>query len=97
MKEAFIDPSVPRPPNSETETLTGAVPDKTLNYLRLIHGVVLGASFMAFYPVGVIIIHRTDLKDAFRYHWIMQVSLTAATFLTISALFYHSSNSVNVR
>ncbi|KAL2068658.1 hypothetical protein VTL71DRAFT_14995 [Oculimacula yallundae] len=93
LKQAFTDRDM-HPPTGAT---TDKVSKSMSQYAGIIHGAVLGASFMMFYPIGVVIIHGSSFKNAFTYHWILQVSLTATCFLTIGTGVYLSPSGVKFR
>lgn len=92
LKQAFTD----RDMHPSTGATTDKVPKSMPQHVGIIHGAVLGASFMMFYPIGVVIIHGSSLRNAFTYHWILQVSLTATCFLTIGTGVYLSPSGVKV-
>ncbi|KAL3421435.1 hypothetical protein PVAG01_07880 [Phlyctema vagabunda] len=97
MKQAFTDSIDPSHSNPLAEPVAEDVEsDTTRYYIRTLHGVVLGASFMALYPIGAVIIHHSSFKDAFTYHWTFQLSLTAACLVTVILGLAFSGNGVKI-
>ncbi len=97
MKQAFNNSIEQYYSDSLVEPVaTDAKSDFMLHYIRVIHGVVLGASFMALYPIGATLIHHGNFKNAFTYHWACQISLTAACLLTVVMGLMFSGNGVKV-
>ncbi len=88
-EHSYLDP-LPEPLTADSE------PGIMLGYIRILHGVALGASFMAFYPIGAIIIHYGNFKNAFTYHWTCQLSLTIACFVTVAMGLIFSGNGLEV-
>jgi len=57
--------------------------EKSLISARDLHGVVLASSFMVFFPVGAVIIHHGNFKNAFAFHWILQLAFSLICILTV--------------
>ncbi|XMA17515.1 hypothetical protein WAI453_010306 [Rhynchosporium graminicola] len=93
LKQAFTDRDMHPSMGATTDKVSKSMP----RYAGIIHGAVLGASFMMFYPIGVVIIHGSSLRNAFTYHWILEVSLTTTCILTIGSGVYLSPSGVKFR
>lgn len=98
MTQALVEVSKQPIPtaNSEAETVQQEL--NFLYYIRRLHGLVLGTSFMVFFPVGAMIIHMGKLNKSFLYHWTLQLFLTTTGFATviIGLIFSESGGNVSV-